>query len=77
MVFFEDVRIPDSQRVGQMGEGGALALQTFHKTRPQVAAMAVGIASRALDEAAKYSLERKTFGVPIAQHQVRTDNYRG
>jgi hypothetical protein len=33
----------------------------------QVAALAVGLASRALDEAAKYSLERKTFGVPIAQ----------
>ena len=38
-------------------------------TRPPVAAGAVGIASRALDEATKYSLERKTFGVPIANHQ--------
>lgn len=70
MITFEDVRVPASQLVGQPGEGGMLAMQTFHKTRPQVAAMAVGIASRALDEAAKYSLERKTFGVPIAQHQV-------
>lgn len=45
-------------------------MKTFDKTRPLVAALAVGLASRALDEAAKYSLERKTFGVPIAQHQV-------
>jgi hypothetical protein len=36
----------------------------------QVAAGATGLAQRALDEATKYSLERKTFGVPIADHQV-------
>jgi acyl-CoA dehydrogenase len=36
----------------------------------QVAAGAIGLAQRALDEATKYSLERKTFGVPIANHQV-------
>ena len=39
-------------------------------TRPPVAAGAVGLASRALDEATKYSLERKTFGVPIVNHQA-------
>ena len=37
----------------------------FDKTRPPVAAGAVGIAQRALDEATKYAAERKTFGVPI------------
>ena len=42
----------------------------FDFTRPPVAAGAVGIAQRALEEAAKYSLERKTFGVPIAHHQA-------
>lgn len=36
----------------------------------QVASGATGVAQRALDEATKYSLERKTFGVPIANHQV-------
>ena len=36
----------------------------------QVACSATGLAQRALDEAAKYSLERKTFGVPIAHHQA-------
>ena len=39
-------------------------------TRPPVAAGAVGLASRALDEATRYSLERKTFGVPIVNHQA-------
>ena len=41
------------------------------QTRPPVAAGAVGIAQRALDEATKYAMERKTFGVPIMNHQVR------
>nr|BAH72322.1 ACYPI001113 [Acyrthosiphon pisum] len=45
-------------------------MATFDKTRPPVAAGAVGLAQRALDEAAKYSLERKAFGVPIAKHQA-------
>ena len=47
-----------------------VAMGAFDMTRPPVAAGAVGIASRALDEATKYSLERKTFGVPIVNHQV-------
>ncbi len=43
---------------------------TFDKTRPPTAAGAVGLAQRALDEATRYSMERKTFGVPIANHQA-------
>lgn len=70
MINFEDVRIPDSQRIGNPGEGGIIALQSFNKTRPHAAAFALGVAGRALDEAAKYSLERKTFGAPIAHHQA-------
>jgi acyl-CoA dehydrogenase len=35
-----------------------------------VASGAVGLAQRALDEATKYALERSTFGVPIAKHQL-------
>lgn len=40
------------------------------QTRPPVAAGAVGLAQRALDEATKYAMERKTFGVPIMNHQA-------
>ena len=43
---------------------------TFDDTRPPVAAGAVGLAQRALDEATKYSMERRTFGVPIMTHQA-------
>jgi Acyl-CoA dehydrogenase, C-terminal domain len=44
-------------------------MKAFDFTRPPVAAGAVGLARRAMDEAIKYSLERKTMGKPIAQHQ--------
>ena len=42
----------------------------FDTTRPLVAAAAVGLARRALEEATKYSLERKTMGKAIAEHQA-------
>ena len=43
---------------------------TFDVTRPPVAAAALGLAERALDEATKYSMERKTFGQPLMNHQA-------
>ena len=45
-------------------------MRTFDRTRPWIAAGAAGIIRRALDESRAYALERKTFGVPIAQHQA-------
>lgn len=65
-ITFEDVVVPNANVIGEVGKGFVIAMKTFDKTRPLVAALAVGLASRALDEAAKYSLQRKTFGVPIA-----------
>ena len=52
------------------GAGFLTAMSAFDFTRPPVAAGAVGLAKRALEEATKYSLERKTFGTAIANHQV-------
>lgn len=70
-ISFEDVVVPDKYRLGEEGYGFKIAMKAFDFTRPPVAAGAVGLARRAMDEAMKYSMERKTFGVPIAQHQVR------
>ena len=53
------------------GDGFKIAMGAFDNTRPPVAAGAVGICQRALDEASKYAMERKTFGTVIANHQVR------
>lgn len=69
-ITFEDVKIPKENVLGKEGEGFKIAMATFDKTRPPVAAGAVGLAQRALDEALKYSLERKTFGVAIVNHQA-------
>ncbi|XP_072376462.1 medium-chain specific acyl-CoA dehydrogenase, mitochondrial-like [Diabrotica undecimpunctata] len=69
-ITFEDVRIPKENVLIGEGAGFKIAMGTFDTTRPPVAAGAVGLAQRALDEATKYSMERKAFGVPIAHHQA-------
>lgn len=69
-ITFEDVRVPKENVLLGEGAGFRIAMETFDKTRPPVAAGAVGLAQRCLDEAAKYALERKTFGIPIAGHQA-------
>lgn len=70
MITFEDVRVPTENVLGKEGQGFKVAMQTFDKTRPTVAAAAVGLAQRALDEATKYAIERKTFNKAIAEHQA-------
>src|SRR3569832_14335 len=67
---FEDVKIPKSALVGSEDGGFKVAMKTFDKSRPWIAAMAPGVIRRALEERTAYALERKTFGVPLAQHQA-------
>ena len=69
-ITFEDVRVPKENVLLGEGAGFKIAMGVFDKTRPPVAAAATGLAQRALEEASKYALERKTFGVPIANHQA-------
>ena len=69
-VIFEDVKIPKSALVGAEDGGFKVAMKTFDRSRPWIAAGAAGVIRRSLEESTKYSLERKTFGVPIAQHQA-------
>ena len=67
---FRAVRVPDSNRVGAPGEGFSIAMRTFERSRPGIAAQAVGIAQGALEVAARYATERKQFGKPIAEFQM-------
>uniref|UniRef100_A0A8C4R6V5 Medium-chain specific acyl-CoA dehydrogenase, mitochondrial n=1 Tax=Eptatretus burgeri TaxID=7764 RepID=A0A8C4R6V5_EPTBU len=66
-VRFDEVRVPKENVVGEEGAGFKIAMAAFDKTRAPVAAGAVGLAKRALDESTAFALERKTFGKPIAE----------
>lgn len=69
-VHLEDVVLPASALLGGEGEGFKIAMKTFDRTRPDIGAFACGIMRRALDESVNYAKERKTFGVPIGEHQA-------
>ena len=69
-VIFEDVRLTNDQILGRPGDGFAIAMETFDRSRPMIAALAAGIIRRCADESRNYALERKAFGAPIAQHQA-------
>ncbi len=69
-VIFEDCKIPKSALLGSEDGGFKIAMKTFDRSRPWIAATAAGVIRRSLEESRAYALERKTFGVPIAQHQA-------
>lgn len=69
-VIFDNVKVPAANRLGEEGQGFLITMQVFDRSRPSVAAGAVGVAQRALDEAIRYAKERTTMGKPIWQHQV-------
>jgi acyl-CoA dehydrogenase len=68
-LFFENVRVPAENLLGNEGDGFMIAMRVFDRSRPPVSAAAVGVARRALDEAVKYATERTAFGKPIGYQQ--------
>jgi len=69
-VFFENCKVPDSAVLGKVGEGFKVAMATLDGGRIGIACQAIGIARAALEASIAYAKERKSFGVPIAQHQA-------
>lgn len=69
-VFFEDVFVPEENLIGPEGEGFLVAMGTLDRTRPIIAASAVGVARAAYEAALAYSLERKQFGRAISKFQA-------
>ena len=63
-------RVPAGNLVGEEGEGFAIAMRVLDRSRPGVAAQALGLAQGATDYALEYAKTRETFGKPIAQHQL-------
>jgi len=69
-IVFDNVRVPQSNLIGQEGRGFYEVMQFFDITRIMVAAQGVGVAQGAFDLALKYVQERKTFGQPIIANQA-------
>jgi alkylation response protein AidB-like acyl-CoA dehydrogenase len=69
VIRFDEVRVPDTHRIGEVGEGFKIAMHTLDRSRPTIGAQAVGIAQGALDYATGYMKERTTFGRPLAHNQ--------
>jgi len=69
VIRLDEVRVPDTHRVGEVGQGFAVAMHTLDRSRPTIGAQAVGIAQGALDYALGYMSERRTFGRAIGSNQ--------
>jgi len=69
-LFFDGCRVPVENRLGEEGEGFRLAMRILDRSRPGVAAQALGIAEGATDYALEYARTRETMGTPIARHQL-------
>jgi butyryl-CoA dehydrogenase len=69
-LLFEGCRVPASSRLGEEGQGFRIAMTTIDGGRIGIGAQAVGIAVAAYEASVAYARERKSFGVPIGQHQM-------
>lgn len=69
-VVLEDVAVPAFNLIGREGDGFAIAMEVFNRTRPGVGAAAVGVARAAFEYAWRYAHQRQAFGRPIAEYQA-------
>jgi acyl-CoA dehydrogenase len=68
-LILEEVKVPKENLLGAEGDGFKIAMKVFDKSRPGVAAGAVGVARRAMEYAIEYAQDRKAFGQPIGSFQ--------
>ena len=86
-IFFEDVLIPEENRLGPEGEGFKIVMEALNKARPVIAARGVGLAQGAIDHAQAFISERRAFGQAVkdfqgvrwilADMQIQTEAARG
>ena len=69
-LLFEGCRVPAENRLGEEGMGFKIAMSSLDGGRVGIAAQALGIAAGAYELSLAYAKERKSFGVPIAHHQM-------
>jgi alkylation response protein AidB-like acyl-CoA dehydrogenase len=69
-ISFTDVKVPVGNRIGEEGEGFKITMSGFDHGRYTVASGATGLIRASLEASVKYAKTRKTFGKPIAEHQL-------
>jgi len=69
-VFFDQVFVPEKNRLGSEGEGFSIAMRTFDQSRPMVAAFGLGLTQRCVDESLAYARERVSMGKRLIEHQA-------
>ncbi|MGE5283839.1 MAG: cyclohexane-1-carbonyl-CoA dehydrogenase [Actinomycetota bacterium] len=69
-IILDEVRVPAGNLLGEENRGFHLAMKDFDMSRPAIGAQALGIAEGAFDQMVRYSMERKTFGKPLCEHQM-------
>ena len=68
-LFFDDVRVPARNQIGEEGTGFVEAMEAFDYNRAVIALTCIGAAQQSLDETVEYAKERQTFGKPLARHE--------
>ncbi len=76
-ISFQDVRVPLENRIGEEGEGFKVTMTAFDHGRYTVAAGATGLIRASLEASVEYARERKSFGKPIAHHQLIQEKIAG
>jgi alkylation response protein AidB-like acyl-CoA dehydrogenase len=69
-VTYQDVRVPENYLLGEVGEGLHQTFSILDWGRVGIAALSIGLARAAFEEAVRYANERHTFGVPLSHHQA-------
>lgn len=69
-IFFDEIRVPAANRIGEEGEGFKIAMSALDNGRFTVAAGAAGLIMACIESSVKYCNERETFGKPIGKHQL-------
>lgn len=69
-IIFDNVEVPEFNRLGEEGDGFKIAMQTLDRTRASMGSEAVGVSRAAMEHAVKYANEREQFGKPIGANQA-------
>jgi acyl-CoA dehydrogenase len=69
-VNFDNVRVPQDNRLGEEGQGFRIAMQVLDRGRLHISSVCVGVAERLIEESVRYAAERNQFGQAIASFQM-------